>query len=70
MKYRELQSIINPWHACAAMVTVVVVSVCLLSHISPLERLFVLKMLSRTQRETKVVAEIQNPLRCMAIHTV
>ena len=29
-------------------------SVCLLSHISPLERLFVLKILSRTQRATKV----------------
>ena len=28
--------------------------VCLLSHISPLERLFVLKTLSRTQRATKV----------------
>ena len=29
-------------------------SVCLLSHISPTERLFVLKTLSRTQRATKV----------------
>ena len=29
-------------------------SVCLLSHISPLERLFVLKTLSRTQRATKI----------------
>ena len=28
--------------------------VCLLSHISPLERLFVLKILSRTQRTTKI----------------
>ena len=28
--------------------------VCLLSHISPMERLLVLKTLSRTQRETKV----------------
>ena len=28
--------------------------VCLLSHISPLERLFVLKILSRTQRATEV----------------
>ena len=39
-------------------VTVVVlsvcVSVCLLSQISPLERLFVLKVLSRTQRATEV----------------
>ena len=32
----------------------VCVSVCLLSHISPTERLFVLKTLSRTQRATKV----------------
>ena len=32
----------------------VCVSVCLLSHISPLERLFVLKILSRTQRATEV----------------
>ena len=32
----------------------VCVSACLLSHISPTERLFVLKMLSRTQRATKV----------------
>ena len=41
-------------------VTVVVLSVCvcvfvcLLSHISPLERLFVLKILSPTQRATEV----------------
>ena len=32
----------------------VCVSVCLLSHISPTERLFVMKTLSRTQRATKV----------------
>ena len=32
----------------------VCLSVCLLSHISPTERLFVLKTLSRTQRATKV----------------
>ena len=32
----------------------VCVSVCLLSHISPTERLFVLKTLSRTQQVTKV----------------
>ena len=43
----------NPRRACAARVTVVDF-VCLLSHISPLERLFVLKTLSRTQRATKV----------------
>ena len=41
--------------------------VCLLSHISPLERLFVLKTLSRTQRATKVkkcVGFSLKPLRC------
>ena len=41
--------------------------VCLLSHISPLERLFVLKTLSRTQRAMKVkkiVAFSLKPLRC------
>ena len=50
--------LINSRHACAARITVVVVCVCvcvcLLIHIWPLERLFVLKMLSRTQRETKI----------------
>ena len=40
---------------------------CLLSHISPIERLFVLKTLSRTQRATKVknfVGFSLKPLRC------
>ena len=49
--------VINPRRACAARVTVVgsvCVSVCLLSHISPMERLFILKTLSHTQRATKV----------------
>ena len=58
--------IINPRRACAARVTVVG-SVCLLSHISPMERLFVLKTLSRTQRATKVkkfVGFSLKPLRC------
>ena len=61
---------INPRRACAARVTVVgsvCLSVCLLSHISPLERLFVLKTLSRTQRATKVkkfVGFSLKPLRC------
>ena len=45
----------------------VCVSVCLLSHISPMECLFVLKTLSRTQRATKVkkfVGFSLKPLRC------
>ena len=45
----------------------VCLSVCLLSHISPMERLFVLKTLSRTQRATKVkkfVGFSLKPLRC------
>ena len=45
----------------------VCVSVCLLSHISPMERLFVLKTLSRTQLATKVkkfVGFSLKPLRC------
>ena len=49
--------LINPRRACAARVTVVgsvCLCVCLLSHISPTEPLFVLKTLSRTQRATKV----------------
>ena len=72
--YGSFLSIINPRRACAARVTVVVsvclrvcVSVCLLSHISPMERLFVLKTLSRTQRATKVknfVGFSLKPLRC------
>ena len=61
-----LTCVINPRRACAARVTVVG-SVCLLSHISPMERLFVLKTLSRTQRATKVkifVGFSLKPLRC------
>ena len=53
--------VINPRRACAARVTVVgfvcvsvCLCVCLLSHISPKEHLFILKTLSRTQRATKV----------------
>ena len=49
--------VVNPQHARAVRVTVVVpvcVCVCLLSQISPLGRLFVLKILSRTQWATKV----------------
>ena len=50
--------VINPRRACAALARVTVfdcpVSVCLSGHISPLERLFVLKTQSRTQRATKV----------------
>ena len=50
----RLTHIVNPRRACAARFTTVVVCVCLLSHISPLERLFVLKILSRTQQATEV----------------
>ena len=39
---------------CVCMCVCVCVSVCLLSHISPLERLFILKTLSRTQWATQV----------------
>ena len=59
--------IVNPRRACAARVTVVVLCVCPLSQNSPLERLFVLKLLSRTQRATKVkkyVGISLKPLRC------
>ena len=64
--YSSTLYIINPRRACAARVTVVG-SVCPLSHISPMERLFVLKTLSRTQRATKVkifVGCSLKPLRC------
>ena len=70
----RIADLINPRRACAARVTVVgsvglcvCVSVCLLSHISPMERLFVLKTRSRTQRATKVkkfVGFSLKPLRC------
>ena len=48
------REIFNPRRAFASRVTVLGLSVCLLSHISPLECLFVLKILSHTQRATKV----------------
>ena len=54
--------IINPRRASAAGVTVLGlwsgVSVCLLSHISPIERLFTLKTLSHTQRATKICGNL------------
>ena len=73
--YIHCTHVVNPRRACAA--GTVVGSVCLLSHISPLERLFVLKTLSSTQRATKVknlwgflwnrsAAEIQHSFRCTA----
>ena len=72
----HMNRLVNPRRACAARVTVVgsvclcvCVSVCLLSHISPMERLFVLKTLSRTQRATKVkkfVGFSLKMLRCKA----
>ena len=37
---------------------------CLLSHISPVERLFILKILSRTQQATKVVGFSLKSLHC------
>ena len=47
--------LINPRCACAERVMVVgSVCVCLLSQNSPLEHLFVLKILSRTQQATEV----------------
>ena len=39
---------------CVCVCVCVCLCVCLLSHISPLERLFVLKSLPRTQRATEV----------------
>ena len=52
---------------CSWVCLCVCLCVCLLSHISPMERLFVLKTLSRTQRATKVkkfVGFSLKPLRC------
>ena len=66
-KMAFLKSVINPRRACAARVTVVGLSVCPLVNISLLERLFVLKTLSHTQRATKVkkyVGFFLKPLRC------
>ena len=62
-------TVVNPRRACAARVTVVVMSVCLsvCLSVTPLERLFVLKTLSHTQRATKVkkiVGFSLKPLRC------
>ena len=46
----------NPWRACSARFrfTVVAVFVCLLSHISPLGLLFVVKTLPHTHQAMKV----------------
>ena len=57
----HLALLVNPRCACAARVTVVrsvCVYVCLLSHISPLECLFILKILSRTQEATEVKSHV------------
>ena len=55
--YSHISMVVNPGCACAVRVTVVgsvCVCACLLSHISPQERLFVLKLLSRSQQATEV----------------
>ena len=65
VKCIPVSELVNPRRACAARVTGL--CVCLLSHISPMERLFVLKTLPRTQRATKVkifVGFSLKPLRC------
>ena len=71
MKVSIETNLINPRRACAggycSCPVSVCVSVCLLSHISPLELLFVLKILSRTQRATEVkkfVGFSLKPLHC------
>ena len=58
--------VFNPRCACAARVTVVgfVCAVCLLSHISLLERLFILKSMSRT-RATKVKKFVRFALKLL-----
>ena len=64
-----ISRLINPRRACAARVTVVGLSVCPLVNISLLERLFVLKTLSHTQRATKVKKYVRfslKMLRCKA----
>ena len=73
--FSTLVLFINPRRACAARVTVVVMSVCqsvclsVCLSVTPLERLFVLKTLSHTQRATKVkkfVGFSLKMLRCKA----
>ena len=62
-------AIINPRRACAVRVMVVgsvCLSVCRLSHISPLERLFVLKSMSRTQQATKVKKFVRFSLKLLS----
>ena len=57
----------GPGYAPGSSVVVCVcvcVCVCVLSHISPLERLFVQKTLSRTQRATKVKRFSPGQMRC------
>ena len=53
-KKRSMHACTEGLHFSAFHWVRVSVCVCLLSHILPTERLFVLKMLSRTQRATKV----------------
>ena len=65
---------INPQRTCTGGLLCLSV-VCLLSHISPLERLFILKILSRTRRTTEVKKFAPKLLCCCdpvfpPIHTV
>ena len=62
----QLQAVLTllTLRACAGGLLYVSVSVRLLSQISPLERLFVLKVPSRTQRTTKVKRFSLKKLRC------
>ena len=61
------QGFINPRRACAAGVTVVgFVCLCVCPfNISPLERIFVLKIISHTQRATKVKKSVGFSLKLL-----
>ena len=64
-----LVSLVNPFCACAVRVTVVgSVCVCPLINISPLERLFVLKTISRTEQAMPENASFKS--YCIICHAV